>query len=149
MPRSAHSPRRLAAVPGALAPGVSARQISRLPPRAYQDAAAQQAGVVAFQRVVDRESQNGPTLIIRGGRPNETAYFVDGFSQQDPLTGNATTSINNNAIQEVVLLNGGFNAEYGRIMSGVVNVITKEGQGRYRGSVEALTDNFGGMGSSY
>jgi outer membrane receptor protein involved in Fe transport len=128
---------------------LSSDDISRMPTRGYQDAAAQQSGVVAFQRLIDRESQNGPTLIIRGGRPNETAYYVDGYSQQDPLTGNATTSINNNAIQEIVVQNGGFDAEYGRIMSGVVNVITKEGQSRYSGSLEALTDNFGGMGNSY
>ena len=128
---------------------LSGDQISRLPIRGYQEAAAQQSGVVAFQRLIDRESQNGPTLIIRGGRPNETAYFVDGFSQQDPLTGNSTTSINNNAIQEVVVLNGGFNAEYGRIMSGVVNVITKEGQSKYSGSVEGLTDNFSGYGKKF
>jgi len=126
---------------------LSADQIARLPTRGYQEAAAQQSGVVAFQRLIDRESQNGPTLIIRGGRPNETAFFVDGFSQQDPLTGNSTTSINNNAIQEVVVLNGGFNAEYGRIMSGVVNVLTREGARNYSGSVEALTDNFGGTGN--
>ena len=128
---------------------LSADQIARLPTRGYREAAAQQSGVVAFQRLIDRESQNGPTLIIRGGRPNETAYYVDGFSQQDPLTGNATTSINNNAIQEVVLLNGGFNAEYGRIMSGVVNVITKEGASKYSGSVEALTDNVAGFGHKF
>jgi len=128
---------------------ISADDIARLPTRGYQDAAAQQSGVVSFQRLIDRESQNGPTLIIRGGRPNETAYYLDGYSQQDPLTGNATTAINNNAIQEIVVQNGGFNAEYGRIMSGVVNVITKEGQSRYGGSLEALTDNFGGTGNPY
>src|SRR5436309_4242370 len=128
---------------------ISGDQIQRLPTRGYKDAAAQQAGIVNFQRQIDRESQNGPTLIIRGGRPNETAYYVDGFSQQDPLTGNATTSINNNAIQEVVLLNGGFNAEYGRIMSGVVNVITKEGASKYSGSVEGLTDNVAGFGHKF
>ncbi len=123
-------------------------QILRLPTRGYQEAAAQQSGIVNFQRLIDRESQNGPTLIIRGGRPNETAYFVDGFSQQDPLTGNATTSINNNAIQEVVVQNGGFNAEYGRIMSGVINVITRDGDDRYHGSLEAVTDNFRGFGEN-
>jgi len=126
---------------------ISADQISRMPTRGYREAAAQQSGIVSFQRLIDRESQNGPTLIIRGGRPNETAYFVDGFSQQDPLTGNSTTSINNNAIQEVVVLNGGFSAEYGRIMSGVVNVITREGASKYSGNVEAVTDNFGGFGN--
>ncbi len=128
---------------------ITSDQISRLPTRGYQEAAAQQAGIVSFQRQIDRESQNGPTLIVRGGRPNETAYFVDGFSQQDPLTGNATTSINNNAIQEVVVLNGGFSAEYGRIMSGVVNVVTREGADKYSGSLEGLTDNFGGFGHDF
>ena len=125
---------------------ISAEQMSRLPTRGYKEAAAQQSGIVSFQRQIDRESANGPTLIIRGGRPNETAYFVDGFSQQDPLTGNATTSINGNAIEEVVVLNGGFSAEYGRIMSGVINVITREGTSKYNGSLEAVTDNFGGYG---
>ena len=128
---------------------ISSDQLSRLPTRGYQEAAAQQSGIVNFQRLVDRESQNGPTLITRGGRPNETAYYVDGFSQQDPLTGNSTTSINNNAIQEVVVLNGGFNAEYGRIMSGVVNVITREGANKYHGSLEAVTDNFTGLGEDF
>jgi outer membrane receptor protein involved in Fe transport len=121
--------------------------MSRMPTRGYQEAAAQQSGIVSFQRQIDREAQNGPTLIVRGGRPNETAYYLDGFSQQDPLTGNATTSINNNAIQEVVVQNGGFNAEYGRAMSGVINVVTREGSDKYSGSLEALTDNFGGFGN--
>ncbi len=126
---------------------LSSDQLQKLPTRGYQEAAAQQAGIVNLGRNIDRESQNGPTLIVRGGRPNETAYFVDGFSQQDPLTGNSTTAINNNAIEEVIVLNGGFSAEYGRIMSGVVNVITKEGTSKYTGSIEALTDNMGGVGN--
>ncbi len=118
-------------------------EIQRLPTRGYKEAAAQQAGIVNFQRLIDRESYSSNTLIVRGGRPNETAFYVDGFSQQDPLTGYSTTAVNSNAIQEVVVLNGGFNAEYGRIMSGVVNVITKEGGQRLGGAVEGVTDNFG------
>jgi outer membrane receptor protein involved in Fe transport len=126
---------------------ISSDQLQNMPVRGYKDAAAQQTGIVNFQRNIDREANNGPTLILRGGRPNETAFYVDGFSQQDPLTGNSTTSINNNAIEEVVILNGGFNAEYGRIMSGVVNVITKEGGEKYGGSLEAVTDNLTGYGN--
>jgi outer membrane receptor protein involved in Fe transport len=125
----------------------SGAEIAKLPVRGYRDAVAQQAGTVNFGRQIDRESTNGSTVILRGGRPNETAYYVDGFSQQDPLTGNSTTAINNSAIQEVVLLNGGFNAEYGRIMSGVVNVVTKEGGDNYEGSFEAVTDNLTGYGN--
>jgi len=123
---------------------IDAADIQKLPTRGYRDAAANQTGVVNFQRQIDNETQNNNTLIVRGGRPNETAYFVDGFSQQDPLTGTSSTSISNNAIQEVVLMTGGFAPEYGRIMSGAVNVITREGGSKYFGAVEAITDNLSG-----
>ena len=123
---------------------ISAHDIQKLPTRGYRDATAQQTGVVNFQRNIDNESQNQNTLIVRGGRPNEIAYFVDGFSQQDPLTGTSSTSISNNAIQEVVLLTGGFAPEYGRIMSGAVNVITREGGSKYFGAIEGVTDNLAG-----
>src|SRR5690242_7382177 len=72
---------------------ISGSQIQSMPIRGYREAVAQQAGTVNFGRQIDLESSNGNTLILRGGRPNETAYYVDGFSQQDPLTGNSTTAI--------------------------------------------------------
>jgi len=123
---------------------INSDDIQKLPTRGYRDAAALQTGVVNFQRNIDNESQNNNTLIVRGGRPNEIAYFVDGFSQQDPLTGTSSTSISNNAVQEVVLLTGGFAPEYGRIMSGAVNVITREGGKKYFGALEGVTDNLAG-----
>ena len=123
---------------------ISSQDIAKLPTRGYRDAAAQQTGIVNFQRQIDNESQNGNTLIVRGGRPNEIAYYVDGFSQQDPLTGTSSTAIGNNAIDEVVLLTGGFAPEYGRIMSGAVNVITKEGTKKYSGTLESVTDALAG-----
>jgi outer membrane receptor protein involved in Fe transport len=123
---------------------LSADDIKKLPTRGYRDAAAQQTGIVNFRQQIDRETQNQNTLIVRGGRPNEIAYFVDGFSQQDPLTGTSSTAISNNAIEEVVLLTGGFAPEYGRIMSGAVNVITREGGSKYFGAIEGATDNLAG-----
>jgi outer membrane receptor protein involved in Fe transport len=123
---------------------IGGEEIQNQPLRGYQDAVAQQSGVVNFKQNIDNEANNNNTLIIRGGRPNEVAYYVDGFSQQDPLTGVSTTSINTDAISEVVVQAGGFNAEYGRINSGVINVITREGSERYFGSLEAVTDNLAG-----
>ena len=123
---------------------ISSEDIQKLPTRGYRDAVAQQTGVVNFRLNIDNESQNNPTLIVRGGRPNETAYYVDGFSQQDPLTGTSNTSISNNAIEEVVVLTGGFSPEYGRIMSGAVNVITREGTKQYSGALESVTDVLSG-----
>lgn len=123
---------------------IQGEEIQNQPLRGYQDAVAQQSGVVNFKQNIDNEAQNNNTLIIRGGRPNEVAYYVDGFSQQDPLTGVSTTAINSDAISEVVVQAGGFNAEYGRINSGVINVVTREGSERYFGSIEAVTDNLSG-----
>lgn len=130
---------------------ISSDDVKKLPTRGYRDAVAQQTGVVNFKpslnlsgRVTGEETQNQNTLIVRGGRPNEIAYYVDGFSQQDPLTGSSSTSISNNAIEEIVLLTGGFSPEYGRIMSGAVNVITREGGSKYFGAIEGATDNFAG-----
>lgn len=128
---------------------LSGEDIQNLPTRGYRDAASLQSGVVNFSRSydprgVERESQNTPSLIVRGGRANEVAYFVDGFSQQDPLTGSSTTNISNNAIDEVAVLTGGFNAEYGKVSSGVINVVTREGSSTYYGSFEAVTDALAG-----
>jgi outer membrane receptor protein involved in Fe transport len=128
---------------------LSGEDIANLPTRGYKDAASLQSGIVNFSRSydprgVERESQNTPQLIVRGGRSNEVAYYVDGFSQQDPLTGTSTTNIANNAIDEVAVLTGGFNAEYGKVSSGVINVVTREGTTKYYGSFEAVTDALAG-----
>ena len=117
---------------------LSGDDIKYQPLRGYQDAVAQQSGVVNFKLNIDNEAQNNNTLIIRGGRPNEVAYYVDGFSQQDPLTGVSTTAINNDAIEEIVVQTGGFNAEYGRVQSGAINIVTKDGGDKYFGSAEGI-----------
>ncbi len=128
---------------------IEGRQYASLPTRGYQEAAAIQTGVVGSRysssfEIQGNETTNNPVLFIRGGRANEVAYYVDGFSQQDPLTGYSTTSINTNAVDQVIVMSGGFNAEYGRIMSGAVNVVTKGGAPEYFGTVEAVTDNVAG-----
>ena len=113
---------------------LTAEELQVLPARGYKSATALQAGVVSY---------NGGNLAVRGGRSSETAFFVDGFSQQDPLTGQATTSINSNAIDQITVITGGFNAEYGRIMSGIVNTTTKRGGTDYHGTFEAISDFLG------
>lgn len=110
-------------------------EIKTLPIRGYGQALGLQAGVVEY---------GGGLVSIRGGRTSETAYYVDGFSQQDLLTGVSTTAINNNAIDQVTVMTGGFSAEYGRVMSGIVNVITKSGTRDYQGSIEVVNDGISG-----
>ena len=128
---------------------ISREEVQQLPTRGYQDVVGLSAGVVANYKSPptlnlrgNRENTNAPTLNIRGGRQGDVAYFVDGFSQQDPLTNLSTTTINNNAIEQISISTGGFNAEYGWVSSGAINVTTKEGTKKYSGTIEGITDGF-------
>jgi outer membrane receptor protein involved in Fe transport len=119
---------------------VTASEIEDLPVRGIEEITALQAGVVEWEETGERKA----SLHFRGGRGGETAFIIDGVVQNDPLTGESSTTLNNNAIEEIVVLNSGYNAEYGRFMSGIVNVVTKSGTGRWLGSFEAESDAFSG-----
>jgi len=93
-----------------------------------------QAGVV----VVDNE------IHIRGGRADENIYIIDGAKVKDPISGQSYGSyISADAIEELEVITGGFNAEYGEAMSGVVDVKIKEGGEKYSGSLTMKTDRPG------
>ena len=77
----------------------------------------------------------GGAIHIRGGRSTEVAYNVNGVSTVNPFDFSKTVSISTNAIQELSVVSGTFNAEYGNALSGVVNTVTKEGGSTYRGSL--------------
>jgi outer membrane receptor protein involved in Fe transport len=73
---------------------------------------------------------------VRGGADWEVNMMIDGMSLKDHTSGYQFTKINLANIQEVQLLTGGYNAEYGEARSGVVNIITKEGEDQYQMSVD-------------
>ncbi|MBS4015803.1 MAG: TonB-dependent receptor, partial [Candidatus Latescibacteria bacterium] len=77
---------------------------------------------------------------IRGGRPDEVVYFVDGISTSDPLYGYSAARINPQATAEVLIISGGFDAEYGEAMSGIIQVITKEGREKLSARLKYTTD---------
>ena len=129
---------------------VSGEELQALPTRGFEQVVGIQNSVVRMhvpnpdnrQRSFNRTStatQN--SLNLRGGRPNEVAYYVDGFSMQDPLTGISTANIANNAIEEVSVTSGAFSAEYGHVASGIVNVTTNSGSDVYHGNVDLVSDN--------
>lgn len=98
-----------------------------------RDVVSLQAGVVSS----DNE------IYIRGGRSYENAYLIDGISVQDPLAGQGFgLQIAPQAIAEMEVITGGYNAEYGQATSGVVNITTKEGSKNYSGSIGYKRDHF-------
>ena len=73
---------------------------------------------------------------VRGGRTGEIAYMIDGMIVDDPLYGGFNSLINEDAIDEMIVISGTFNAEYGDAMSSVVNIVTKEGGDEFHGKLE-------------
>jgi hypothetical protein len=102
---------------------VGGDQIVNQPVHNFQEVVAEQSGVV---NSAGGASGSTAGLHLRGGRADEVAYMVDGMSIKDPITGQAGAFVSTAAIEEMAVSTGGFNAEYGQAMSGVVNVVTKE-----------------------
>jgi outer membrane receptor protein involved in Fe transport len=118
---------------------VSTEEIDIQPIRSVTEVVERQAG-----SAVSEGGSSGLTggIHIRGGRSEELVYFVDGMSIHDPVLGVRGADINLNAVQEVVVQSGGFNAEYGQAMSGIVNLVTKEGGDRMSGQLRYRSDAF-------
>ena len=79
---------------------------------------------------------------MRGGRAGEISYLVDGITMTDVYDGNASISINKNSIEEMQVISGAFNAEYGHAMSGIVNIITKDGSNELTGNYSSYLGDF-------
>jgi len=96
---------------------ISAEEIDALPTTDANSVIALQAGI--------QYGADGP--IIRGGAANQTAYVVNGITMRDERDNTPYTSISMTAVEDIQVQTGGFNAEFGNIRSGLVNVVTREG----------------------
>lgn len=111
---------------------VSSDEIEALPVTNINDVLEMQAGIV----------RSGNDLHIRGGRAGEVAFWVDGVATTDAFSGNMGVTVENSAIQELQVVSGTYNAEYGQAMSGIVNIITKEGAQKYRGEISSYVGDY-------
>ncbi len=79
---------------------------------------------------------------LRGGRTGEIAYWVDGIPVTDQYDGNSVVDVSKDMVQEMQLISGAFNAEYGQAMSGILNIVTKEGTEDFGGSFDIYSGDF-------
>ncbi|HOD66163.1 MAG TPA: TonB-dependent receptor [candidate division Zixibacteria bacterium] len=82
--------------------------------------------------VEDREQ----ALHVRGGRAGQVTYFYDGFNIQDPFTATQGIEIIPSALEELSLTSGGYTAEYGEALSGVVSAVSRDGTAQYHGRLK-------------
>jgi outer membrane receptor protein involved in Fe transport len=117
---------------------ISAEKLKELPVDNLNQAVATKAGVVS--------TSDG--LHFRGGRSGEVKFQFDGVEVADPLFGGGA-NIATLAVAGTDVLSGGFDAEYGNALSGVVAVSTKEGTDRFGGEVRWDTDRYGDPTKTY
>ncbi|MBH10655.1 MAG: TonB-dependent receptor [Candidatus Marinimicrobia bacterium] len=112
---------------------ISSEEIDILPVEDLGAVVNMQAGVVAGH--------------FRGGRSDEVSYLIDGVAVNDVFGGVVSVSnLEVDAVKDLEVITGTFNAEYGNAMSGVVNAVTKDGNNRFEASINSglssyLTEN--------
>ena len=108
---------------------VSADQIDMLPVESVGAVINLQAGVVAGH--------------FRGGRNTEVAYLIDGVKVTEAFGGEGrAVDLEPEAVKDLEVITGTFNAEYGNAMSGIVNAVTKDGERKFHGSASASAANY-------
>lgn len=112
---------------------VDSKQIRALPVTSFQDVLELQAGIY-----VDR---NGD-LHSRGGRSGEVMYMIDGVPVTDAYDGKTVVDVNTGSIQELQVVTGAYNAEYGQAMSGIVNIATKSGGDAFHGELTTYAGGY-------
>jgi len=79
---------------------------------------------------------------FRGGRSGEVKYLVDGMPVNDVFSGVSALQPEVNSLEEIQVLSGTFNAEYGEALSGVVNQVTKVAGEKYSGQLSFYTGDY-------
>jgi hypothetical protein len=110
---------------------VTSDEIQAIPIRGVDDIVALQPGVVL---------QDG-RLHIRGGRLDEVGFYLEGVSVTEPQYGGRAIALTQDAIEEVSVQSGGYEAEYGRANSGIVQYQLKTGGSKGKATFEYVTDN--------
>src|SRR2546422_742572 len=109
-------------------------EIAKLPVQSLDDIVNLQAGVVDGH--------------FRGGRKGEVQYQVDGITVNNPFDNSSSVRLDRSVLEEVQVISGTFDAEYGQAMSGVVNAVLRRGTEHFEATGEAFGGDFFYPGSS-
>ena len=80
---------------------------------------------------------DGNDIMIRGGDREDVAYVIDGVRVSTTDHNGTRTGlgrgVNKSSVQELQVITGGYNAEYGNAQGGVVSVVTRDGGSAFSG----------------
>jgi outer membrane receptor protein involved in Fe transport len=112
---------------------VNGDQIAALPVTEVGQVLNLQAGVT-----VDA----GGGLHLRGGRSGGVSYWIDGVPVTDAFNSSQVVEVNKSLVEQVQLVSGAYNAEYGEAMDGIVNIATREGTPKFSGGLSTYIGNY-------
>ncbi len=114
---------------------IEADEIASMPRDTVNGILQTQAGVAVLN--------SSGSLHIRGGRSMEIKYLIDGIPVNDPIGRGLGLQISTNALEQMEVITGGFNAEHGDAQSGIINLITKVGTHKFTGRVRYRVGQWG------
>lgn len=120
---------------------ISLEDIDKISVSNFNNVLNLQPGTIFHVVTSDAKEEISNELSIRGG--TGVGILVDGMNISEAIRSGSTTNFNLSALQASEILTGGFNAEYGNIRSGIINVVTKEGGSRYHFSIDAKRSSIG------
>lgn len=100
----------------------TARELDKLPIGRSVDSIIQLA-----PNTTRSDPSYGAGASFAGGAATENAYYINGMTVTNPLTGLGAMELPFGAIAQAQVLTGGYGVEFGRSIGGVVNITTKSG----------------------
>ena len=117
---------------------ITGDDLRQLPVSSLEEAVQLSAGVVGSS--------------FRGGRVGQEAVVLDGLTlknQLDASTGQLGLRFPPDMLTEAAVVTNTFSARYGQVLSGLVNVVTKDGGDRWRGRVAYESDRLAPESQDY
>ena len=111
---------------------VTEEDLKEMPVTDIEDVVGLQAGVI----------ESDDEIHIRGGRTDETLYIIDGVKMKDLISGKSSlVDVSARSVAEMDVITGGYSAEFGQALSGIVNVKLKEGGSKTSGYIDYSADH--------
>jgi hypothetical protein len=90
----------------------------------------------------------GDEANVAGSTGPENIYYIDGANVTSLINSSTSTNLPYNFVKEVQIKSGGYEAEFGHALGGIVNVITQSGSNEFHGQFFSFFTNnvFGGEG---
>ncbi len=113
---------------------VSSKVLENSGVRTIKDVLETQAGIFSDNSSLSWQ-RGGTKGYVRGSSIVQAVYMIDNLSVNSGLVSDNYSGFNTSTIEQISVMTGGYNAEYGEGRSAVVNIVSKEAPEGIRGTL--------------